>query len=85
VWRTKGERFDVTNVQQGDWYDFGSVMVWGWIHKNGRTELAIVQGTLTTFKFCEKIVVPYVVSLFQTHDAMVFSRTTLVRIQRITH
>jgi len=71
-WRTKGDRFDVTNVQQGDWYGFGSVMVWGWIHKNGRTELVIVRGTLTTFKFCEKIVVPYVVPFIQTHDAMGF-------------
>jgi len=48
------------------------VMVWGWIHKNGRTELVIVRGTLTTFMFCEKIVVPYVVPFFQTHDAMIF-------------
>jgi len=61
VCRAKGERFDVTNVQQGDRYGGGSVMVWGGIHNNGRTELVIVRGTLNAFKFCEQIVVPYVV------------------------
>jgi len=71
VWRTKGERFDVTNLQQGDRYGGGSVMVWGGIHKNGRTELVIVQGSL---KFCEEIVVSYVVPFFQNHDAMIFQQ-----------
>jgi len=47
-------------------------MVWGGIHKNGRTEFVIVRGTLTAFKFCEQIVVPYVVLFFQNHDAMIF-------------
>jgi len=42
VCHTKGERFDVTNVQQGYRYGGGSVMVWGGIHKNGSTELVIV-------------------------------------------
>ena len=71
MWRTKGERFDVTNLQQGDRYGGGSVMVWGGIHKNGRTELVIVQGSL---KFCEEIVVSYVVPFFQNHDAMIFQQ-----------
>jgi len=49
-------------------------MVWGGIHKNGKTELGIVLGTLTAFKFCGQFFVPYVVPFFQTHDAMIFQQ-----------
>jgi len=44
-------------------------MVWGGNHKNGRTELVIVRGTLTAFKVCKQIV-PF----FPNHDAMIFQQ-----------
>jgi len=69
VWCAKGERVDVTNVQQGDG---GLVKAWRGIHKNGRTKLVLERGTLPTLKYCERIVVPYVVPFFQTHDAIIF-------------
>jgi len=54
VWRAKGERVDVTNVQQGDG---GLVKAWRGIDKNGKTELVIKKWTrgLPTLKFCERI------------------------------
>ena len=69
VWRAKGERVDVTNVQQGGG---GLVKAWRGIHKNGRTKLVIERGTLPTLEYCERIVVPYVVPFFQNHDAINF-------------
>ena len=72
MWRAEGERFDVTQRAARGQDGGGSLMVRGGIHKNGRTELVIVRGTFTAFKFCEQIVVPYVVPSFQTHDAIIF-------------
>jgi len=68
VWRAEGERFDVTQRAARGQDGGGSLIVRGGIHKNGGTELVIVRGTFTAFKFCEQIVVPS----FQTHDAIIF-------------
>lgn len=61
VWRRRGERYDVQNVVQRDRYGGGSIMVWGGIGRNGKTDLITVRGTLTADRYCAQIVQPVIV------------------------
>ena len=60
VWRRQGERFIDAAVREVDRYGGGSVMVWAGFHLNGRTQLHIVQGTLTGQRYKDDIVGPLI-------------------------
>ncbi len=48
VWRNRGERYAACNIVQHDWFGGGSVMVWGGISIEGRTDLyRLNNGTLS--------------------------------------
>src|SRR4029434_10043444 len=48
VWRSQGERYAACNIVQHDRFGGGSVMVWGGISMEGRTELyRLENGSLT--------------------------------------
>ena len=61
VWRRRGERIYPANVVECDGYGGGSVMIWGGISYEGKTELKIVQGRLNTARYCADIILPAVV------------------------
>ena len=42
-------------------YVGGSVMVWGGISLNGRTELVIIDGNLTSQRYVDEILIPHVI------------------------
>ncbi len=62
--RRKGERFDANNVMQRDRYGGGSVMIWGGICKNGRTDIVTVRGTVTSVRYCDEVITPVVIPFF---------------------
>ena len=52
VWRRHGEQH-MPNVQEGGRFGQGSVMVWGGININGRTDLVVVPRNLTAAEYIE--------------------------------
>ncbi len=67
VYRRRGERYADACVRQVDRYGGGSVMVWGGISFNNRTELVIVDGNLTAQRYCDEIITPVVVPFFNVN------------------
>ena len=61
VWRRPGERFHSGNIAEHDRYGGGSIMVWGGISWDGRTELVILdRGTLTAQRYLDEIISTHV-------------------------
>ena len=61
VWRRCHERFLPCTVRQHDRYGGGSVMVWGGITYDGRTDLLRVEGRLTGVCYSDEVLRPIVV------------------------
>ncbi len=49
-------------------------MVWGAICHNGRTELITVRGTLTSDRYCQEVIFPFVVPFIQGRSGMIFQQ-----------
>lgn len=60
VWRRQGERHLPITTRETVGYDGGSVMVWGGICSDARTELVIVNGRLTAARYIEEILQEHV-------------------------
>lgn len=61
VWRRQGERYAECNVVRFDNFGGGSVMVWGGISVNGRTDLHVFRGgTVTAVRYIQEILEPIV-------------------------
>ncbi|MBN3291941.1 TCB2 transposase, partial [Polypterus senegalus] len=61
VWRRQGERYAACNVVQHDRFGGGSVMVWGGISMEGRTDIYCVgNGALTAIRYRDEILEPIV-------------------------
>lgn len=61
VWRRRGERNAACNIIQHDRFGGGSVMVWGGISLEGRTDLHVIaNGTLTAVRYRDEILRPIV-------------------------
>ncbi|KAL0153599.1 hypothetical protein M9458_051079 [Cirrhinus mrigala] len=61
VWRRQGERYAACNVVQHDRFGGGSVMVWGGISMEGRTDLyCLGNGALTAIRYRDEILEPFV-------------------------
>uniref|UniRef100_A0A1A7YAS8 Transposase Tc1-like domain-containing protein n=2 Tax=Iconisemion striatum TaxID=60296 RepID=A0A1A7YAS8_9TELE len=61
VWRRQGERYAACNVVQHDRFGGGSVMVWGGISMEGRTDLyCLGNGALTAIRYPDEILEPFV-------------------------
>ena len=65
VYRRRRERFAPNCVRQVDRYGGGSVMVWGAMSYNDRSELVVVQGNLTANRYINQILRPH---LLPTRD-----------------
>jgi len=85
VWRRRGERQDHANVVECDGNGGGSVMVWGRISLEGKTELTIVRGRLNAANYCADIILPAVVPCIHSGNADVFSRIMHVVILLFLH
>ena len=61
VWRRRGEHYAACNIIQHDRFSGGSVMVWGGISLEGRTDLHVLaNGTLTAVRYRDEILRPIV-------------------------
>ncbi|KAI4874218.1 hypothetical protein NFI96_005717 [Prochilodus magdalenae] len=61
LWRRHGECYPACNIIQHDWFGGGSVMAWGGISLEGRTDLyRLNNGTLTAIRHQDKILRPLV-------------------------
>ena len=56
VWRRRGERNLPPNLLQTAAYGGGSLMVWGGISLNNKTDLIFIRGNLTTERYVEEVV-----------------------------
>ena len=61
MWRRQGERFQDANISEHDRYGGGSLMVWGGISRDGRTDLHVLErGTMTGVRYRDEILDVYV-------------------------
>ena len=61
IWRALGERYDQANIVEFNYFGGGSVMVWGGISINGRTDLIVIAGgSLTARRYRDEILTPVV-------------------------
>ncbi|KAI4877092.1 hypothetical protein NFI96_006680 [Prochilodus magdalenae] len=61
LWRRCGVHYATCNIIQHDWFGGGSVMVWGGISLEGRTDLyRLDNGTLTAIRYQDEILRPVV-------------------------
>lgn len=66
VYRRRGERYlDPCVFQRQRFGGGGSIMVWGGISSQGRTQLVIVRGNLTGVRYRDEIVIPHVLPFLQ--------------------
>ena len=72
VWRRKNERFAdyyFCNIIERDPCGGGSVMVWAGISNNFKTDLVVINGTLTGQRYIDHVINPYVVPFFHGNRA----------------
>ena len=61
VWRSRGERYADCNIVEYDRFGGGSVMVWGGICIDGRTDLYVIpRGTMNAQRYRDEILDQYV-------------------------
>ena len=61
VYRRRGERFADACVLQSDRFGGGSLLVWGSIAYNFKSELVFIDGSLTALKYRDNVLVPHVI------------------------
>ena len=59
VWRRTGERYEDMCMQEVDQFGGGSVMVWGMMTTQGRSELVEVAGNLNSHRYRDEILRPH--------------------------
>ena len=67
VWRHRGERYANCAIVENDRYGGGSLMVWGSIPVRSRTELLVLNGTLTSQCYINEVLQPVVLPFVQQH------------------
>ena len=65
VWRRRGERYANCAIVEHDRYRGGSLMVWGGISVRSRTELLVLNGTLTGQRYINEVLQPVVLPFVQ--------------------
>ena len=69
VWRRKNERYANCNIVERDPYGGGALMVWAGISDNLKTDLVVINGTLTGQRYIDQVINPYVVPFFRGNRA----------------
>ena len=67
VWRRRGDRYAIV---EHDRYGGGSLMVWGGISVRFRTELLVLNGTLTGQRYINEVLQPVVLPFVQQHHVV---------------
>ena len=70
VWHHRGERYANCAIVEHDWYGGGSLMVWGGISVRSRTELLVLNGTLTGQRYINEVLQPVVLPFVQQHHVV---------------
>ena len=70
VWRRRGERYANCAIVEHDRYGGGSLMVWGGISVRSRTELLVLNGTLTGRRYINEVLQPVVLPFVQQHHVV---------------
>ena len=65
VYRRRGERFADPAVIERDRYGGGSVMVWGAINYDFRSQVVVINGNLTARRYIDEVLRPELVPLLQ--------------------
>lgn len=63
VWRRRGERLCRDTIVEHDSYGGGSVMVWGGISYDRRTDLVMIPGNVTGQRYVDEILRPHVIPM----------------------
>ena len=69
-----GEPLDPANVMEYDRYGGGSVMIWGGISFNRKTDLRKVRGNLIAVRYCADIITPVIVPYIANRNADVLQQ-----------
>uniref|UniRef100_A0AAZ3P6A4 Tc1-like transposase DDE domain-containing protein n=1 Tax=Oncorhynchus tshawytscha TaxID=74940 RepID=A0AAZ3P6A4_ONCTS len=69
IYRQRNERYTCT-LERDRFGGGGSIMVWGGVSQNHRTELVVIAGNITAVLYREDILLPHVVSFLQAHPDM---------------
>lgn len=72
VYRRRGERFANACIVERDRYGGGSVMVWGGIMGNLKTDLVIVHGNLNAAEYINQVLRPVAVPFIRQHVPVTF-------------
>ena len=70
VWRRRSERYANCAIVEYDRYGGGSLMVWGGISVRSRTELLVLNGTLTGQRYINEVLQPVVLPFVQQHHVV---------------
>ena len=70
VWRRGGERYANCAIVEHDRYGGGSLMVRGGISVRSRTELLVLNGTLTGQRYINEVLQPVVLPFVQQHHVV---------------
>ena len=70
VWRRRGERYANWAIVEHERYGGGSLMVWGGISVRSRTELLVLNRTLTGQHYINEVLQPVVLSFVQQHHVV---------------
>ena len=80
VFRRTGERYADECVVEADRFRGGSVMVWGGISHNGKTQLVTVNGTLNAQKYRDDILAPVVLPFMQAGNGVTILQQDIARL-----
>ena len=67
LYRRQHERYRDACVAERDRFGGGSVMVWGAINHDFRSDLVLIQGNLTAHRYINEVLQPVLIPLLQRH------------------
>ena len=70
VWRRRNERYAKCCIAEHDRYGGGSVMVWGNVSWNYKSDLVVIDGNLNAQRYVNKILRPHGVLLVRCYNLL---------------
>lgn len=85
IYRRRGERFANCCVRQAEQYGHGSVMMWGGITSDFRTQLVRIRGNLTAQRYINEVITPHVVPVCRQHHLTLMQDNAPAHRAHVTH